>query len=242
MAGRIGRVGWWLRGLGRYVSIAVIAVVALLLLFHDLIQAFVPFNSTQLLAVSIAALALLLVEFNNAITHQLSKPTGAFRHLPMHQGLGLATTTDKLVGTLRVLVSTSETVLPILRASDVRIIESRVLIQDFSHAHDPKSKALLAKTAALAGVWSDLVADKRIQKLVLRRTDLVPLFFMVVFDETRAVFGPTFPTPLKSTAVEYLEPIFVDSTTTDGRLMIEKLRRQFDIVFEQAAPFRESPP
>jgi hypothetical protein len=66
---------------------------------------------------------------------------------------------------------------------------------------------------------------------------------MVVFDETCAVFGPTLPTPLKSTAVEYLEPIYVDNTTTDGRLMIEKLMRQFDIVFEQAAPFlRESPP
>jgi hypothetical protein len=128
MGSRKGSVGWWLRGLGRYVSIAIILVVALLLLFHDLIQAFVPFNSTQLLAISIGALALLLVEFNNAITNQLSKPTAAFRHLPMHQGLGLATTTDKLVGTLRVLVSTSETVLPILRASDVRILESRVLI------------------------------------------------------------------------------------------------------------------
>jgi hypothetical protein len=241
MTSRIESVGWWLRGIARYVYIAVIAVVALLLLFHDLIQAFIPFNSTQLLAISIAALALLLVEFNNAITHQLSKPTATFRHLPMHQGLGLATTTNKRVGTLRVLVSTSETVLPILRASNVRIAECRVLIQDFSHAHDPKSKALLAKTEALAGVWSDLVADRRIQKLVLRRTNLVPLFFMVVFDETCAVFGPTFPTPPKSTAVEYLEPIYVDSTTSDGKLMIEKLTSQFDIVFEQATPFRELP-
>src|SRR2546421_11226101 len=81
---------------GRYVPTAIIAITAVLILLHDLVQPLIPLDTTQLLAITMAALAALLVEFSTTLSQSQHSTRIAMHHLSMGDGLRFATRHTKV--------------------------------------------------------------------------------------------------------------------------------------------------
>src|ERR1700730_8136709 len=99
----------------RYASTLIIAIATILILFHDLLRAFVPLNETQLLAICVAALAAILVDFNKTISQHAIEVPAAVRHLSIAEALRVATFRNRHVQILPIMGTTTETILPLFK-------------------------------------------------------------------------------------------------------------------------------
>jgi hypothetical protein len=217
---------------GRYVAISLIVLMAFILLFQRFLAAIIPLNPTQLLGLSVAALATLLVDFSRTLNQRGSSSGIAIEHLPLAEALQQSFQRNRNVRTLRVLAATSEGILPIVRDSHAHILECRLLVQDFRGKRDSKSRAMFGKIQGIVSSWADVVSMGLIEQLEVRAYGSVPVVYSVILDESCAVFGLYYPAERVANVVDFLDPIFLDANSDSGKLAVEKLIRQFDLIFE----------
>jgi len=222
---------WALVSIGRYVSLGTIIATAVLLLFRDLLQKFIPLSVTQLLAIPLAAIAVLLLDVLKSLNSSRPPPVS---HTSIWAGLNRATTARRSVHMLRVLASSTETILPALRDSDVRVHHCMVLMQQLDESQIELHPDFPSKTRTLVREWVHLREIHMIERLRLRRFRFTPTLFMVILDHKSAVFGQFCPTPTLPNPVQYIEPMLVDDSTPESAMVIDKLIQQFDAMFEHA--------
>jgi hypothetical protein len=125
--------------IGHATSVTLLFVTAGILLFWPLFEKVLPVNDpAQLFGVAIAVLAALMLELvKRVISNQEGAGSIAVRRLSIGGAIQAATAKDKSVGVLRVLASTTETILPALKDCRLRMKECRVIVHDFPSTPTP---------------------------------------------------------------------------------------------------------
>jgi hypothetical protein len=100
----------------------------------------------------------------------------------------------KTVETLRVLASTTETILPTLRGSRMHMKTCKVMVHDFSTYQDAEMQAVAAKAEGVITTWMGLPRSGAAETVTLKRVKFTPAYFAVNFDDRMLIFGLYAPT------------------------------------------------
>jgi hypothetical protein len=220
--------------LARYVSAAMLFIAAFLLIIWPLIKNLPLFNTpTQLFGVCVALLAALILDLARRIGPQEQGESVPVQRLSIGAAIREATGRRKSLTILRVLASTTETILPAIRDSSIQMNSCKVMVRDFSSAADPDAAAQLAKSDSLIQTWSELSHRKIAGEVVVKRVPFVPTFFVVIFDDRALIHGLYIPAARSANAVQYLEPMLIENRSLAGQAIIDMFIKQFDDFFAE---------
>jgi hypothetical protein len=235
---RPGRV---IAKIARYASVAMLFIAALLLIFWPLAQKVVPLSApTQLFGLCVALLASLILELTRRIGQQEVGDFVQIQRTSIGGAIRAAVDQRKTVTTLRILASTTETILPALRDTPIRIKSCRVMVHDFSSRVDAEGKARAAKSDSLIATWSELPQHKVAEEVTVKRVQFEPTFFVVIFDDRALIHGLYVPSARRTSAVHYLEPMIVENQSLASQAIIDTFIRQFDDIFDDNQVFARS--
>jgi hypothetical protein len=152
--------GYIIAKIARYASVGTLFAAALLLILWPLVQRLFPINDpTQLYGLSVALLAALILDLAKRVVPSEPGESLAIRRLSIGAAIQAATEHRKEVKVLRVLASTTETILPALRDSQIRMKSCKVMVRKFSQ-NDPLMASQIAKADSLVQTWSELPQRK----------------------------------------------------------------------------------
>ena len=206
------RPGYAISKIARYASVATLFTASLLLIFWPLVQRVLPFNNpTQLFGVCVALLAALILEWAKRTGQQEASESVLVQRLSIGGAIRAVVDRRKTVTVLRVLASTTETILPALRDTPIRMKSCRIMVHDFSSRIDPDAKAQIAKSESLIKTWSELPQRRVADDVTVKRVSFVPTFFVVIFDDRALLHGLYIPSARSTSAVHYLEPMLIEN-------------------------------
>lgn len=218
----------------RYASVAMLFTASLLLIFWPLVQKILPFtNPTQLFGLCVALLATLILDLAKRIGLQQAGESIAVQRLSIGGAIRAATENRNTVTVLRVLASSTETILPALRDSPIRMKGCRVMVHDFSSRTDPEAKAQAAKAESLIRTWSELPQRKVADEVTVKRVQFIPTFFVVIFDDRALIHGLYIPAARTTSAVHYLEPMLIENRSPASQAIIDMFIKQFEDIFDE---------
>jgi hypothetical protein len=227
--------------IARYASVAMLFITSLLLIFWPLAQKVLPFSSpTQLFGLCVALLASLILELARRMGQQEVGESVPIQRLSIGGAIRAAVDHRKTVTMLRVLASTTETILPALRDTPIQIKSCRVMVRDFSSRVDPDGKAQAAKSDSLVKTWSELPQRKVAEEVTVKRVQFEPTFFVVIFDDRTLIHGLYIPPARSTSAVHYLEPMLIENGSLASQAIIDMFIRQFDDMFDENPVFARS--
>jgi len=220
--------------LARYASVAMLFIAASLLVVWPLVQKLPLFSTpTQLFGLCVALLAALILDLARRIGPQEQGESVQVQRLSIGATIRAATDRRKSVTTLRVLASTTETILPALRDSSIHMKSCKVMVHDFSLSADPNAITQVAKSDSLIQTWSELPQRKIANEVVVKRVQFVPTFFVVIFDDRTLVHGLYIPASRSTNAVQYLEPMLIENRSLASQAIIDMFIKQFDDIFDE---------
>src|SRR5580704_8814331 len=206
------RPGYAISKVARYASVVMLFTASLLLIFWPLVQRILPFsNPTQLFGLCVALLAAFILDLAKRTGSQETGESVLVQRLSIGGAIRTAVENRKTVTVLRVLASTTETILPALRDSPIRMKSCRVMVNDFSSRTDPEAKAQAAKAESLIQTWSELPQRRVAEEVTVKRVQFIPTFFVVIFDDRALIYGLYIPAARRTSAVHYLEPILIEN-------------------------------
>lgn len=228
------RPGYAISKMARYASVAMLFTASLLLIFWPLVQKILPLsNPTQLFGLCVALLATLILELAKRTGQQEAGESVPVQRLSIGAGIRAVVDHRKTVTVLRVLASTTETILPALRDTPIQIKSCRVMVHDFSSRVEPEAKVEAAKSESLIKTWSELPQRNVAEEVILKRVQFVPTFFVIIFDDRALIHGLYIPLARNTTAVYYLEPMLIENRSLASQAIIDMFIRQFDDMFDE---------
>jgi hypothetical protein len=214
---------------------------SLLLIFWPLVQRILPFsNPTQLFGLCVALLATLVLDLAKRTGSQENSHAVPVQRLSIGGAIRATAEHRSSVTVLRVLASSTETILPALRDSPIRMKNCRVMVHDFSSRTDPEGRAQAAKAESLIRTWGELPQRKVADEVTVKRIQFIPTFFVVIFDNRALVHGLYVPVGRSNNATHYLEPMLIENKSPSSQEIIEMFIRQFDDIFEENAVYLRS--
>lgn len=226
------RIAKVLLRLGRIVAYGTLIITALTLLFWPYVNAFFPpLSTSQVAGLLLGIITIIVIDFYHLVAGNRPGSVVYLDHTTIADGIRVAVVANTQPRHVRVLASTSEVILPLIRDSGVHIQTCDLMIQQFDPKGSEKDKTLSAKCDGIISTWKDLKTQGIIEHLVVKRFSFVPLHYFIAFDDERLVVGLFQPVELPAHAVDYYKPVIITDATVPGKMLIQKYTQQFDDLF-----------
>lgn len=251
--GFLGRIWIWSK---RYGSYSILLISCIIMIYWSFFDAFLSniLKPISLLGVAIGCLTLIIIDFYglleiisislNKLNHSSPEKSTKIEHfLSVSEAVreALSQWRTNPVREVKILASTTDIILPTIKDCRHQIGTCEVIIQNFdAQSPSEKQKRLETRVSAIIHDWFNLVKSGLCKEVRIYRTDLVPIYYIIIFDASTIVFGLLTPSDSMVHAVDFYEPTLIHGNTESGKKQILKFLHQYEILRKMARKVEEN--